>query len=133
MDGIKKLTESEIETFAIEQFEKLGYQYLYAPAIAPDSDTPERERFEDVVLLERLRTAVARINPTIPADVREEAIKQVQRLNLPELIANNEAFHRLLTEGVKVSYQVQRRVRGRRVMNPEKRYYTSGHNKAYES
>jgi len=43
-----KLTESEIETFSIDLFEKLGYEYLFAPAIAPDSDTPERERFEDV-------------------------------------------------------------------------------------
>lgn len=107
-----KITESAIEALAIEQFEKLGYQYLYAPSIAPDSDTPERERFEDVVLLERLRAAVARINPAIPADAREEAVKQILRLNSPELIANNEAFHRLLTEGVKVSYQVQGQARG---------------------
>ena len=105
MDGMNKLTESAIETFAIALFEKLGYQYVYGPDIAPDSETPERERFEDVVLLERLRSAVGRINPTIPADVREEAIKQVQRLNSPELIANNEAFHRMLTEGIKVVYQ----------------------------
>ncbi len=59
------------------------------------------------MLLERLRSAVARINPSIPADVREEAIKQVQRLNSPELIANNEAFHRMLTEGIKVTYQME--------------------------
>ena len=107
-----KLTESEIETFAIELFERLGYQYIYAPSIAPDSDTLERERFEDVLLLDRLRTAVARINPAIPFDVREEAIKQIQRLNSPELIANNEAFHRMLTEGIKVTYQHRGHERG---------------------
>ncbi|SDB60799.1 type I restriction enzyme, R subunit [Desulfonatronum thiosulfatophilum] len=107
-----KITESAIETFAIGLFVKLGYQYVYAPGIAPDSETPERERFEDVLLLERLRSAVARINPTIPADVREEAIKQVQRLNSPELIANNEAFHRMLTEGIKVTYQHRGNERG---------------------
>ncbi|NOR49352.1 MAG: HsdR family type I site-specific deoxyribonuclease, partial [Methanosarcinaceae archaeon] len=100
-----KITESEIEEFAIELLEKQGYQYIYAPDIAPDSDTPERNNFEDVILLERLRKAVGRINPEIPADVREDAIKQIQRLNSPELIANNEAFHRMLTEGIKVSYQ----------------------------
>lgn len=100
-----RITESEIEEFAIELLEKSGYQYIYAPDIAPDSVTPERSRFEDVLLLERLRTAVGRINPKIPADAREDAIKQIQRLNSPELIANNEAFHRMLTEGIKVSYQ----------------------------
>ncbi|MBI5141842.1 MAG: type I restriction endonuclease subunit R [Nitrospirae bacterium] len=106
------LTESAIEALAIELFEKLGYQHVYAPDIAPDSETPERERFEDVLLLERLRPAVARINPGLPAEVREDAIKQIQRLNSPELIANNEAFHRMLTEGIKVTYQDRGNERG---------------------
>ncbi|ABE52135.1 type I restriction endonuclease [Methanococcoides burtonii DSM 6242] len=99
------MTESAIEEFAIELLEHQGYQYIYAPDITPDSDTPERERFEDVLLSERLRKSIGRINPTIPADAREDAIRQIQRLNSPELIANNEAFHRMLTEGIKVSYQ----------------------------
>jgi len=107
-----KITESEIEQFAIKLLEKQGYQYVYAPNIAPDSDTPERNRFEDVLLLERLRKAVGRINPGIPADVRGDAIKQIQRLNSPELIANNEAFHRMLTNGIKVSYRKDGEDRG---------------------
>jgi len=99
-----KITESAIEDLAISLLEKQGYQYIYAPDIAPDSETAERSSFEDVLLLEHLKKAVGRINPTIPADVREDAVKQIQRLNSPELIANNEAFHRMLTEGIKVSY-----------------------------
>jgi type I restriction enzyme R subunit len=102
---MNKITESEIEQFAIELLEKQGYQYIYAPSIALDSETPERKSLEDVLLLERLETAVGRINPSIPADIREDAIKQIQRLNSPKLIANNEAFHRMLTEGIKVGYQ----------------------------
>ncbi|MGB3459738.1 MAG: HsdR family type I site-specific deoxyribonuclease [Halobacteriota archaeon] len=100
-----KITESAIEELAIELLEKQGYQYIYAPDIAPDSETPERTSFDDVLLLDRLRKAVGRINPSIPADAREDAIKQILRLNSPELIANNEAFHKMLTEGIKVSYQ----------------------------
>lgn len=100
-----KITESEIENFAIELLERQGYRYIYGPDIASDSDTPERSSFEDVLLLERLRTAVGRINPGVPADAREDAIRQLQRLNSPELISNNETFHRMLTEGVNVSYQ----------------------------
>jgi len=100
-----KITESAIEDLAIALLEKQSYQYVYAPDIAPDSDTPERTSFDDVLLLERLRKAVGRINPSIPVDAREDAIKQILRLNSPELIANNEAFHRMLTEGIKVSYQ----------------------------
>ena len=41
--SMTKITESEIEKFAIELLEKQGYQYIYAPSIAPDSDTPTRK------------------------------------------------------------------------------------------
>ncbi len=102
---MSKITESQIEKFAIELLEKQGYEYIYAPDIAPDSKSPERESFEDVLLVERLRKAVARINPAIPADAQEDAIKQILRLNSPELITNNEVFHRMLTEGIKVNLQ----------------------------
>jgi type I restriction enzyme, R subunit len=119
-----KITESDIELFAIEQLEKLSYQYIYAPDIAPDGEKQERESFEDVLLMERLREAVGRINPNVPMDARENALKQTQRLNSPELIANNEAFHRLLTEGIKVTYQKDGNSRGNLVwlidfQNPE--------------
>jgi type I restriction enzyme R subunit len=49
--------------------------------------------------------AVARINPTIPDDAQQEAIKEISRIHSPKLLTNNETFHRMLTEGVKVSYQ----------------------------
>ncbi len=45
-----KITENEIELFAIELLEKQGFEYIYAPNIAPDSDTPMRESFEDKYL-----------------------------------------------------------------------------------
>ncbi len=109
---MERITESAIEKFTIKLLEKQGYQYIYAPSIAPDSDTPERQSFEDVLFLERLQTAVGRFNPTIPSDTREDAIKQILRLNSPELIANNEAFHRMLTEGIKVTYRRDGHSRG---------------------
>jgi type I restriction enzyme, R subunit len=112
IDIMNKITESEIEEFSIELLEGLSYQYVYGPDIAPDSDRPERGSFEDVLLLERLQTAVQRINPALPAVIIDDAIKQIQRLNSPELIANNETFHRMLTEGVKVSYQKDGKERG---------------------
>ncbi len=34
------ITESAIEEFTIELLEKSSYQYVYAPDINPDSDTP---------------------------------------------------------------------------------------------
>jgi type I restriction enzyme R subunit len=107
-----KLTESAIETLAIERLQALGFDYIYGPDIAPDAATPERENFTDVILDERLRKAITRINPTLPAAALDEAIKTIQRISSPELLANNEAFHRLLTEGVNVSYQKDGNTRG---------------------
>ena len=93
-----RITESSIEEFAIELLEKSGYQYVHAPNIAPDSGTPERARFEDVLLLERLRKAVGRITQnkakTIDAkDDRGINNKQIHTLEklrdalLPKLIS----------------------------------------------
>lgn len=107
-----KITESAVEKFAVELLEKQGYDYYYGPDIAPDGDTPARLSFEEVLLLEKLKEAVTRINPAIPADAREDAIKQLQRINSPELIANNETFHRMLTEGINVTYRKDGEDRG---------------------
>ncbi len=99
-----RITENHIEEFAIELLEKHGYEYIYAPNIAYDGETPERENYGQVLLLDRLRRAVRRINPTIPAEMQEEAIREIQRISSLDLIVDNERFHRYLTEGVSVSY-----------------------------
>lgn len=110
-----RITENTIETFTIELLEKLGYAYIYAPDIAPDSENPERESFEQVLMVQRLQNAVKRINPSIPVVAQAEAIKEIQRIASPELLANNETFHRLLTEGIPVSKRVDGDDRGDRV------------------
>ena len=110
-----RITENTIEAFAIELLDKLGYEYIYAPDIAPDSENPERNSFEEVLLVNRVQNAVKRINHSIPADAQAEAIKEIQRIASPELLANNETFHRLLTEGIPVSKRVGGDDRGDRV------------------
>ena len=107
-----KLTESVIEAFAINLFERLGYIYIHAPDIAPDGDHPERSRYDDVILNQRLCSAVQRINPLIPHLAQQQAIKEVARLHSPDTLANNETFHRLLTEGVNVTYSQDGNDRG---------------------
>jgi len=96
---MEKITENAIEELAIQLLESQGFEYIYAPDIAPDSDNSERSSFEDVLLPDRLQSAVSRINPDILPEARNDAIKQIQRLNSPELIANNEAFHQRPANG----------------------------------
>ena len=110
-----KLNEDAIEQFAIELLTAEGYHYSYGTELTPDAANPQRASFGDVLLLGRLREAVARINPNIPADAREQAIKAVQNAHAPELLAANEAFHRLLTDGVEVEYQREGATRGDKV------------------
>jgi len=106
------LTESKIEEFAIGLFEQLGYRYHYGPDIAPDGTNPKRVSFEEVVMVESLRHAVYRINHTLPQEVCNEAINQVLRIASPDLLSNNETFHRMLTEGVSVSVHQEGAERG---------------------
>ncbi len=110
-----RITENTIEAFAIEVLDKLGYEYIYAPDIAHDGENPERDSYAQVLLLNRLQNAVKRINHNIPADAQAEAIKEIQRIASPELLTNNETFHRLLTEGIPVSKRVDGDDRGDRV------------------
>jgi len=113
---MNKITENEIELFAIELLEKQGYNYIYAPDIAPDSDNPMRESFEDVILGEKLQNSLIAINPTLDVDQIKDAVKQVERLRTTELLTDNETFHKMLTEGVAVDVQKDGDTRGDRVM-----------------
>ena len=110
-----KITESTIELLAIKRLEDLGYLYLYGPDIASDGANPERVAYDQVLLVQRLKLAVKKINPEIPAEAQNEAIKTLQRIASSELLANNETFHRLLTEGIPVTKRLQGDDRGDRV------------------
>ena len=107
-----KITENEIELFSIELLEKQGFEYIYAPNIAPDSDTPMRESFEDVILKEKLTNSLTAINPTLEYDQIEYAKKQIERLKSTELLTDNETFHKMLTEGITVEVQKDGVTRG---------------------
>lgn len=102
---MKSITEENIETFAIDQLRQLGWDYVHGLSIAPGAELQERDSFEQIILTNRLRQAIAVINPHIPEAAREQAIQQVLRIYSPDLIHNNESFHRLLVEKVRVPYQ----------------------------
>jgi Type I site-specific restriction-modification system, R (restriction) subunit and related helicases len=106
------MTEDQLEQEALGWLGELGYQHLYGPDIAPDGDTPERADYRQVVLVERLRSAVARLNPAVPLAAREDALRQVLDLGIPSLLAANRRLHQLLVNGVPVQYQHDGETRG---------------------
>lgn len=110
-----KITENAIEQLAIQLLIRLGYTHIHGYDLSPETIPPERESYSDVILTNYLRTAVARINPHIPNDAQEQAIKEVMHIPTLELFAANEIFHKFLTEGVEVEYQHEGITRGDKV------------------
>lgn len=126
----KFTTEDDIETYNLQLLDHLGYSYTHGGAIAPDdSESPSatgsglgakgfraqdrqgtylgvepRQSFSQVVLSDRLTRAVQRINPHIPVDARNSALRELGAIASPDLLTANETFHRYLTEGITVEY-----------------------------
>lgn len=94
--------ESTVEDAALSWFEELDYQTLYGPDIGPTGDEPERESYNDVILVGRLRDALSRLNPSLSTTAIDEAMRQVLRVDSPSLIGANRSFHKLLRDGVSV-------------------------------
>ena len=60
------LNESIVEDAALEWFGELGYTVAHGPHLAPVEPAAERDSFSEVVLVERLREVIRRLNSTIP-------------------------------------------------------------------
>ena len=99
---------------ALDWFEALGYTVLQGPDIAPGEPSAERSDFGEVVLGDRLRAALERLNANVPESALDEALRKVTRTETPSLVENNRRFHRLLTDGVDVEYRRAGRLDRRR-------------------
>lgn len=106
------MTEDQLEQETLVWLQDVGYTHRYGPDIALDGSAPERSSFAQVVLVARLREAIAQLNPGIPAAARDDALKQVLELGIPALLSANRHFHRLLVGGVPVQYQKDGETRG---------------------
>jgi type I restriction enzyme, R subunit len=100
-----RITENHLEDYMISALTEQQYSYVYAPDIAVDGTVPERASYQEVVLVDRLRHAVRRINNAVPVEAQEQAIREVLRLGSSDILTANEKFHSLLSNGVEVSYR----------------------------
>ena len=101
------LTEAEVEAVLLDQLGGLGYALLNDAVSGPDGSAPEREAYSDTILVARLRDAMARLNPHIPEDAREDALRRVVASDRPSLIEENRRLHRFMVEGVQVEYRAE--------------------------
>ena len=94
------VTESEVEDAALQWLAGLGYAVLHGPDIGPEGPAPERGSYDEVLLAGRLRKALARLNPHLPAETLEDVLRKVRQAETPLLIKENRRLHRYLVEGV---------------------------------
>jgi len=101
----KRFTESDVEEGALDWFDELYYDTSYGPDISSEGSNQERKSYSDVVLIDRLRTALKLINTQSSDERIESAIKKLINPETPDLITNNHNFHRMLTDGIDIEYQ----------------------------
>ena len=100
------LNEQQLEELCLGWFQDAGWRFAHGPDIAPDSSAPERTDYRQVVLRERLLTALARINPQIPPAALEQAAHALQTVSEPQMVVRNRSVHRLLLGGLLVEFAV---------------------------
>ena len=99
------VTESVIEQATLAWLESLNWRIVHGPEIAPDTPLEERTDYGQVVLEQRLRDSLSRLNPDLPADALGDALRRLTRPEGSTLEARNRAFHRMLVDGVTVEYR----------------------------
>src|SRR5439155_10109889 len=94
--------ESHVEEAALAWLSELGYGTANGLEIGPDGGKPERASYGDVLLVERVRAAIAKLNPTLNAETRAEVLAKLTQTVTPSLVQENRRLHRYMVEGVPV-------------------------------
>jgi type I restriction enzyme R subunit len=112
---VSRIAESHVEELTLNWFEELGWSVLHGPDIAPDELASERASYSDVILRERLESAIDSLNPRLPTQAKEEALRKGLVADSPSLVLRNRTFHKMLTDGVTVEVAEDGAVRGEQV------------------
>lgn len=91
-------TETEFELTTIERLEREGYIYIHGEEL-------ERPH-EEVVLKDRLRSFLAKAYSDLPATAIDEAVTRFARPEGVDTLRRNLNFHREVTRGVNISYEL---------------------------
>ncbi|HPD06263.1 MAG TPA: type I restriction endonuclease subunit R [Candidatus Bipolaricaulis sp.] len=101
------MAESTVEAAALAWLEAIGWRIAHGPDMAPGMPAAERHNYGEVVLARRLRDALARLNPDLPPEALEDALRKLTRPEGADLLQRNRAVHRLLVDGVTVEYRTR--------------------------
>jgi len=99
------MNETQLENLCLDWFAENGWEVVHGVDIAPDSSNPLRKDYKQVLVEADLQTAFERLNPHLPASCFEQVLQKLSKPESLDLITNNRAFHKMLLEGVPVSYK----------------------------
>jgi type I restriction enzyme R subunit len=99
------VSESVVEQAALAWLESVGWAVRNGADIAPGEQAAERDDYGQVVLAQRLRDALARLNRDLPSDAIDDAFRRLTRPEGTDLVAQSRAMHRLMVDGVNVEYR----------------------------
>ncbi len=102
---MSSFNEATVEDAALDYFREVGYSTAWGPNLAPGEPGEERVSFQDVILEDRLRASISRINVGHDETLIDEAIKKVRRAESQNLVDENYRLHKLITEGVPIEHR----------------------------
>ena len=106
------INEEQVELLAIDWFKELGYDYFLGYEISPDSQNPQRKSYEDVLLFDRLKNSLIKLNSNIPLLAIEDAIDILRKPQQASLVQNNRAFHQMILQGISVDIKKDDETKG---------------------
>ncbi|WP_277559287.1 type I restriction endonuclease subunit R [Acinetobacter beijerinckii] len=101
------MNETQLENLCLDWFAENGWEVVHGIDIAPDSCNPLRKDYKQIVLEADVQAAFERLNPHLPASCFEQVLQKLSKPESLDLVINNRAFHRMLLEGVPVTYKKQ--------------------------
>jgi len=101
------MNETQLENLCLDWFSENGWEVVHGIDIAPDSSNPLRKDFKQVLLENDIQAAFERLNPHLPTSCFELVWQKLSKPESLDLVINNRAFHRMLLEGVPVTYKKQ--------------------------
>lgn len=101
------MNETQLENLCLDWFSENGWQVVHGIDIAPDSSNPLRKDYKQILIEADLQAAFERLNPHLPASCFEQVWQKLSKPESLDLVTNNRAFHRMLLEGVPVTYKKQ--------------------------
>ncbi len=109
------ITEEDVELMALDMFREQGYEIVNGLDISPDGSHPERKTYQDIILVDRLRSALEKINKDVPDEAIDQAIKILLRVSTDKLVMNNNVFHYMLINGVAVECRIKGEIKHKTV------------------